>query len=140
MTPSSLIQYFRSFLIKLNMIEAQIGPLELGGKIFQHVLVCISKSVSRIDDISFAIVIELKDDAAPSGTSNKVNHTEEVNDFRLTDCLMKEPPPWIPAVTQHTTAGAQNEAELHIVRAVNTGVINVCIYFGDQSFRDNFTL
>ena len=32
MTSSSLIQYFRSFIIKLNMIEAQIGQLHLGGK------------------------------------------------------------------------------------------------------------
>jgi len=48
MTSSSLIQYFRSFIIKLTMIEAQIGQLYLG------------------DDISFAIVIELKDDASPS--------------------------------------------------------------------------
>ncbi|PPQ71461.1 hypothetical protein CVT26_011240 [Gymnopilus dilepis] len=109
MTPSSLIQYFRSFLIKLNMIEAQIGPLELGGKTFHCELIYRLDSTFYIDDISFAIVIELKDDAAPSGTSTK------------------EPPPWIPAVTQHTTAGAQNEAELHIVRAVNTGVINLSL-------------
>ena len=32
MTSSSLIQYFRSFIIKLTMIEAQIGQLYLGGK------------------------------------------------------------------------------------------------------------
>ena len=32
MASSSLIQYFRSFIIKLNMIEAQIGQLYLGGK------------------------------------------------------------------------------------------------------------
>jgi len=54
MTSASLIQYFRSFLIKLNMIEAQIGQLYLG------------------DDISFAIVMELKDDAAPSHSDTAV--------------------------------------------------------------------
>ena len=31
MTAKSLIQYFRSFLIKLNMIESQLGQLNLGG-------------------------------------------------------------------------------------------------------------
>jgi len=31
MTPSSLVQYFRSFLVKLNMIETQIGQMDLGG-------------------------------------------------------------------------------------------------------------
>lgn len=32
MTPSSLAQYFRSFLVKLNMIESQIGQMYLGGE------------------------------------------------------------------------------------------------------------
>jgi mitotic spindle assembly checkpoint protein MAD2B len=32
MTPSSLGQHFRSFLVKLNMIESQIGQMYLGGK------------------------------------------------------------------------------------------------------------
>ncbi|KAF5312982.1 hypothetical protein D9619_002956 [Psilocybe cf. subviscida] len=91
MTPSSLVQYFRSFLVKLNMIEAQIGQMHLG------------------DDVSFAIVIELRDDVAPSQMS------------------AKEPPPWIPAVTQHTSTGTSDEAELHMVRAVNTGIINVSL-------------
>ncbi|KDR85441.1 hypothetical protein GALMADRAFT_234316 [Galerina marginata CBS 339.88] len=90
-TPSSLTQYFRSFLIKLSMIESQIGQLYIG------------------DDISFAVVIELKDDAAPTHSNTK------------------DPPPWIPAVTQHTTTGAANEAELHMIRAVNTGIINLSL-------------
>jgi len=91
MASSSLVQYFRSFIIKLNMIEAQIGQLYLG------------------DDISFAIVIELKDDAAPS-------HSDTA-----------DPPPWIPAVTQHTTSGTSDDAELHMIRAVNTGIINLSL-------------
>ncbi|KAF8807817.1 DNA-binding protein [Phlegmacium glaucopus] len=91
MASKSLIQYFRSFLIKLNMIETQIGQLYLG------------------DDISFAIVIELKDNAPPS-------HSDTA-----------DPPPWIPAVTQHTTSGTSDGAELHMIRAVNTGVINLSL-------------
>ncbi|PPQ67177.1 hypothetical protein CVT25_005778, partial [Psilocybe cyanescens] len=91
MTPSSLTQYFRSFLIKLNMIESQIGQMHLG------------------DDLSFAIVLELKDDAAPTHSNTK------------------DPPPWIPAVTQHTTTGTTNQAELNMIRAVNTGIINLSL-------------
>jgi len=91
-TPASLVQYFRSFLIKLHMIEAQIGQMYLG------------------DDVSFAIVIELKEDAAPSQSASKA-----------------DPPPWIPAVTQHTTSGASIDAELHMIRAVNTGIINLSL-------------
>ena len=32
MTPRSLGQYFRSFLVKLNMIEAQLGQMEGTGE------------------------------------------------------------------------------------------------------------
>ena len=46
--------------------------------------------------------------------------------------LQETPPPWVPAVTQHTTDGAADEAELHMVRAVDTGVINVRIIAYDS--------
>ncbi|KAK7465356.1 hypothetical protein VKT23_005335 [Stygiomarasmius scandens] len=92
MTPLSLGQYFRSFLVKLCMIEAQLGQMHLG------------------EDVSFAIVIELRDNKAPTASSNK-----------------KEPPPWMPANGQHTTSGAGEDAELHMIRAVNTGIINLSL-------------
>ncbi|PPQ63792.1 hypothetical protein CVT24_004334 [Panaeolus cyanescens] len=91
-TFSSLAQYFRSFILKLNLIEAQIGQMYLG------------------DDVSFTIVIELKDGEVPQ---------KSISD--------KDPPPWIPAVSQHTTPGVKKEAELHMIRAVNTGVINISL-------------
>ncbi|TFK36949.1 DNA-binding protein [Crucibulum laeve] len=91
MTAASLAQYFRSFLIKLNMIEASLGQMELD------------------DDASFAIVLELKDDAAPSVTDPRI------------------PPPWIPADTQHTTPGTSEEAELHMIRSVNTGIVDLSL-------------
>ncbi|TFK30884.1 DNA-binding protein [Coprinopsis marcescibilis] len=91
MSPNSLVQYFRSFLIKLCMIESSLGQMELG------------------DDVSFAILLELRDKVAPSTSQTK------------------DPPPWIPAETQHTTAGASDKAELQMIRAVNTGVINVSL-------------
>ena len=50
------------------MIEAQIGQLYLGGKshMFYFRTRFTGKSTFIQDDISFAIVIELKDDASPS--------------------------------------------------------------------------
>ena len=37
----------------------------------------------------------------------------------------QELPPWIPAFEADTTSGASEKAELHMVRAVETGIINV---------------
>ncbi|TFY72788.1 hypothetical protein EVG20_g208 [Dentipellis fragilis] len=90
----ALGQYFRSFLVKLNMIEAQLGELSLDA------------------DNSFAIVLELQDGKHP-----------------MTHPLLwkDEPPPWVPAVTEHTTTGVSEKADLHMVRAVNTGVINLSL-------------
>ncbi|XP_006454068.1 hypothetical protein AGABI2DRAFT_196792, partial [Agaricus bisporus var. bisporus H97] len=53
MTPSNLVQYFRSFLIKINMIESVLGQLELA------------------DDINFSVIIELKDDSVPTASQAK---------------------------------------------------------------------
>ncbi|KXN88762.1 Mitotic spindle assembly checkpoint protein MAD2B [Leucoagaricus sp. SymC.cos] len=91
MTPGGLAQYFRSFLIKISMIESVLGQLELE------------------DDISFGVIIELKDEAVPT-----VSHT-------------KDPPPWVPAEHQNTTAGISDDAEMHMIRAVNTGIINLSV-------------
>jgi len=91
MSSVALGQYFRAFLVKLNMVESQLGQMYLG------------------DDASFAIVLELKDDQSPS-----VSHS-------------KDPPPWIPADTHHTTAGASTNAQLHMLRAVDTGIINLSL-------------
>ncbi|KAI0319771.1 DNA-binding protein [Amylostereum chailletii] len=92
MALSALSQYFRSFLVKLSMMESQLGELPRDG------------------DNSFAILLELKDGKAPAAEPAK-----------------ETPPPWIPAVTQHTTPGASPDAELHMVRAVETGVINLSL-------------
>jgi mitotic spindle assembly checkpoint protein MAD2B len=81
------------------MIESQLGQMHLG------------------DEISFAVIIELKDDIAPTHSGTK------------------DPPPWIPAVTQHTTSGTGEKAELHMIRAVNTGIINLSL--GVQESSEN---
>ncbi|EPT01532.1 hypothetical protein FOMPIDRAFT_1059716 [Fomitopsis schrenkii] len=93
MTPRSLGQYFRSFLVKLSMIEAQLGQIE--GK--------------EDDSLSFAIVIELQDDRAPAATTDG------------------DPPAWVPAIEAHTTAAVTDKAELHMLRVVETGIINLAL-------------
>lgn len=91
MTPATLGQYFRSFLIKLTMVESQLGILE------------------SLDDVSFAIAIELNDDKLPSAGRDE------------------NPPPWVPADRQHTTAGASEDSQLHLLRAVDTGIISLSL-------------
>jgi len=65
---------------------------------------------SRGGEITFAIVLELREGKTPSVMPDK-----------------DDPPPWLPAVTQHTTPGASEQAELHMVRAVDTGVVNLSL-------------
>lgn len=93
MSSAKLGQYFRSFLIKLNMIESQLGVLELPPG----------------DEASFAVVLELKENTVPSASKDD------------------EPPPWVPADRQHTTSGVSEEAQLHVLRAVDTGIINISL-------------
>ncbi|KAH9968589.1 DNA-binding protein [Russula dissimulans] len=92
MATAALGQYFRSFMVKLSMIESQLAELPRDG------------------EITFAIVLELREGKAPSAMPDK-----------------DDPPPWLPAVTQHTTPGASEQAELHMVRAVDTGVVNLSL-------------
>ncbi|KAF9076023.1 spindle checkpoint protein [Rhodocollybia butyracea] len=100
MSSLALGQYFRSFLVKLNMIEAQLGQMYLG------------------DEVSFAILIELKSDLKPTAATGSM-----------------EPPPWIPADRQHTTSGASEDAELHIVRSVSTGIINLSLVVQESDVK-----
>jgi mitotic spindle assembly checkpoint protein MAD2B len=76
-------------------------------------------------DASFAILLELKDDRVPSVTHGEV--CQQIHQFLTSKLLTlrKDPPPWIPAEKRHTTAGVSSNAELHMVRAVDTGIINV---------------
>jgi len=107
MTPATLGQYFRSFLVKLSMIESQLAPMDVGGISGLPMFSSVLMLAFYPDDVSFAILIELKDDAAPTPSKNE------------------EPPPWLPADNQHTTSGTSDDAELHLIRAVSTGIVNV---------------
>ncbi|KAI0308172.1 DNA-binding protein [Multifurca ochricompacta] len=103
MATASLGQYFRSFMVKLNMIESQLAELPRDG------------------ENTFAIVMELREGRAPSATPNK-----------------DDPPPWIPATNQHTTSGASERAELHMIRAVDTGVINLSLAVQESADKLRF--
>ena len=79
------------------------------------------------DELSFAIVIELQDDRAPAAKTDGVTSyyslctrcRSQVYDTR------QDPPAWVPAIEAHTTAAVTDKAELHMVRVVETGIINV---------------
>ncbi|KAH7334242.1 DNA-binding protein [Rhizoctonia solani] len=85
----ALPQHFRSFLVKLSLVEAQLGDLPPD------------------EDMSFGIFLELQDGASPSKGSN--------------------PPPWIAAHPQHTSAGTSDNAQLRVIRALETGVIDLAL-------------
>ncbi|KAF9460097.1 DNA-binding protein [Collybia nuda] len=86
------------------------------GKYFRAFLVKLNMIESQLSilnttssDVSFAIILELKGNAVPTARDGQ------------------DPPPWIPANVQDTTTGTQDDAELLMVRAVNTGVVNVSL-------------
>jgi mitotic spindle assembly checkpoint protein MAD2B len=41
----------------------------------------------------------------------------------------KEAAPWVPAQLQNTTEGTTDQAENHVIRTVDTGIINVCPFY-----------
>ncbi|CAE6470837.1 unnamed protein product [Rhizoctonia solani] len=87
----ALPQHFRSFLVKLSLVEAQLGDLPPD------------------EDMSFGIFLELQEGASPSASKGS------------------DPPPWIAAHPQHTSAGTSDDAQLRVIRALETGVIDVAL-------------
>lgn len=59
------------------------------------------------EELRFSVVLEMKEGTVPTATPNE-----------------QDPVPWVPAVLQHTTAGASGEGDVYMVRAVETGIIN----------------
>ena len=121
MTPVLLGQYFRSFLIRLTMMEAQLGVMPHSGKVIMCLLETLLSNCWS-EETSFAIVIELKDyksPSAPGGQASGYYHTGGIF-----SCVCQDPPPWVSAMIGDTTSGASERAELHIIRAVETGIIN----------------
>lgn len=97
MSAATLAQYFRSFLIRLALLDRQLGTLPESW------------------DSTFAVVMELKDGETPS---------EPVSKAKAKD---KPPVAWVPALVQNTTAGMTEDAESHIIRTVDTGLVNLSL-------------
>ncbi|CAE6387168.1 unnamed protein product [Rhizoctonia solani] len=97
----ALPQHFRSFLVKLSLVEAQLGDLPPD------------------EDMSFGIFLELQDGASPSA------------------CKGTDPPPWIAAHPQHTSAGTSEDAQLRVIRALETGVIDLALVIQESGEKLN---
>ena len=72
MSAGTLGHYFRSFLVKLSMLEAQLGNLAPGGKGLALMLSIKSLMRYSLDEASFAIALELKDNRVPSAPRTTV--------------------------------------------------------------------
>lgn len=70
---SALSQYFRSFLVKLSMMESQLGPLIHDGLSRKIHKVHSSDAVLTVGDVSFAIVLELLENKVPLASQTKVH-------------------------------------------------------------------
>jgi mitotic spindle assembly checkpoint protein MAD2B len=111
------------------MLESQLGPLIHNGMLPASKCIMLA-SVFIVDNATFAIVLELQPGKAPLATQKKVRTVSllyTLLPLRNLTPIQGDLPPWNPAPIQHTTEGASENAELHLVRAVETGVINVSI-------------
>ncbi|KAF8600316.1 DNA-binding protein [Ceratobasidium sp. AG-I] len=71
------------------------------------------------EDMSFGIFLELKEDATPSASNGS------------------DPPPWIAAQKQHTSAGTSDDAQLRVIRALETGVIDLALAIQESGEKLN---
>ncbi|KAG8927956.1 hypothetical protein FRC01_006668 [Tulasnella sp. 417] len=83
-------------------------------QVFRSFLVKLSGTEAQMlgndddeEELRFSVVLEMKEENVPTATPNE-----------------QDPVPWVPAVLQHTTAGGSGEADVYMVRAVETGIIN----------------
>jgi len=102
------------------MLEAQLGVMPNAGNSLRPP--SPTPAQNPLEDLSFTIVLELNDDDQPAASEGSVSELEFEGLSSLTPS--KDPPPWVPAVTSHTTSAASESAETHLVRAVNTGIID----------------
>lgn len=133
MTSAVLGQYFRSFLIKLTMVECQLGQLEMGGARPSPRSLNPLPSIRPLTHRSCRrpFVCDRARAAGRQGAVCSARRGIPSSASILTvpgphaSVSPQNPPPWIPATPQHTTAAASDAAELHMIRAVDTGIINV---------------
>ena len=117
------------------MLEAQLGVIPIGKSLHPSFFVLDRHPA---EDISFTIVLELNDDGQPSAPEGTVSKHVLMGLSSLT--VLKDPPPWIPAVTSHTTSAASEKAETHLIRAVNTGIIDVSSRLSRSTFNHQLIL
>ena len=68
----ALPQHFRAFLVKLSLVEAQLNDLPEDGTPFYHPYVLPIVKYILLEDMSFGIFLELKEDAVPSASKGSV--------------------------------------------------------------------
>ena len=74
-TVGALGQFFRSFLLKLNMIEAQLGqlgPLGVEGGKETEEYDALMNVTDIFQDLSFAVLLELQEEMAPVVSEGQV--------------------------------------------------------------------
>lgn len=69
----ALPQHFRSFLVKLSLVEAQLGDLPSDGTC-SSLLGFHTSQTPAVDDMSFGIFLELQDGASPAASKGSVSH------------------------------------------------------------------
>lgn len=74
MSSRALGYYFRSFLVKLNTVESQLAHIDTMGGMSMSTTLHLDLTLF-LDDISFAIVLELKNNVAPTAHQGQVNQT-----------------------------------------------------------------
>ncbi|KAI0964061.1 hypothetical protein AcW1_000970 [Taiwanofungus camphoratus] len=135
MTSAVLGQYFRSFLIKLTMVECQLGQLEMGGARPSPRSLNPLPSIRPLTHRSCRRPF-VRDRARAAGRQGAVCSARRGIPSSASILTVpgphasvspQNPPPWIPATPQHTTAAASDAAELHMIRAVDTGIINLSL-------------
>jgi mitotic spindle assembly checkpoint protein MAD2B len=80
--------------------------------------------------MSFGIFLELKDDSTPSASKGSVSPSSPlILSTQHQPCTrsIQDPAPWIAASKQHTSAGTSDDAQLRVIRALETGVIDVSL-------------
>ena len=112
-------------MLSLNILEAQLGVVPTTGNSLYPPPSCLGPN--PLDNLSFTIVLELNDNSQPSASQGKVTKLEPEGVPPL--ALFKGPPCCFPAVAVHATSATSDRIEIHLVRIVNTGIIDVSFHF-----------
>lgn len=126
----------RGFLIKLSSLDGQL--LDNNGTYAYCIAPRDLDANFRIEECTFAIIIETNDDLVPSSNTTEVSQFSciFISSILLTFVTNhKDTGPWVPALAKDTLRPSQKEdaecPEKHepllSVKAIETGVIDVCL-------------